>query len=193
MAEQAEVPEAKDPFERRVAVTIAILAVALSVIGNKGDDAKTEAVLSAIRSTQKTTEAANNWAWFQSKSIKEHEYELHKNMLEGLSDPAMNPETREKLSKKYEAKLLEYRGDGEDSKKVIMAKAKALDEAAKVELAEATHLTQINGRCDQASLVLQIAIVICSLAILAHLNLFWIVGILLGVAGTAIGITSWFV
>ncbi len=45
MAEAPEIPEAKDPFEKRVAVTIAVLAVVLAVVGNKGDNAKTDAII----------------------------------------------------------------------------------------------------------------------------------------------------
>ena len=56
MPEAPEIPEASDPFEKRAAATIAILAVALAVIGSKGDNAKTDV-------------AANRWAHYQSKSI----------------------------------------------------------------------------------------------------------------------------
>jgi len=52
MPDAPEIPEAKDPFEKRVAVTIAILAVALAFIGNKGDNARTDAII-------KTNEASN--------------------------------------------------------------------------------------------------------------------------------------
>ena len=63
MAEAPEIPEANDPFEKRVAVTIASLAVVLAVIGNKGDNAKTDAII-------RTNEASNQWGYFQAKGIK---------------------------------------------------------------------------------------------------------------------------
>ena len=44
-------------------MTIAVLAVVLAVVGNKGDNAKTDAII-------KTNEAANQWAFFQAKGIK---------------------------------------------------------------------------------------------------------------------------
>ena len=43
--EKITIPEAKDAFEKQVAVTIASLAVVLAVIGNKGDNAKTDAII----------------------------------------------------------------------------------------------------------------------------------------------------
>lgn len=60
MAEAPEIPEANDPFEKQVAVTIACLAVVLAFIGNKGDNAKTDAII-------KTNEASNQWGYFQAK------------------------------------------------------------------------------------------------------------------------------
>ncbi len=44
MSEDVEVPEAKDPFEKRIAISIAIIAVLLSYISMKGDNAKTDAI-----------------------------------------------------------------------------------------------------------------------------------------------------
>ena len=54
MAEAPEIPEAKNPFERMVAVSIATMAVCLSVINIHGDNAKTDAII-------KTNEASNKW------------------------------------------------------------------------------------------------------------------------------------
>jgi len=68
MAEAPEIPEANDPFSKQVAITIALLAVVLAVIENKGDNAKTDAII-------KTSEAANRWGYYQSKSIKQNLYE----------------------------------------------------------------------------------------------------------------------
>ena len=74
MADTPEIPEGNDPFSKQVAITIALLAVILAVIENKGDNAKTDAIL-------KTSEAANRWGHYQSKSIKQN---LHETELEIL-------------------------------------------------------------------------------------------------------------
>lgn len=49
---------------------------------------------------------------------------------------------------------------------------------------------KINDRCDHAALSLQIAVVICSVAILSRWKLFWYIGMGLGVAGALIGISA---
>jgi len=77
MAETLEIPEANDPFSKQVAITIALLAVVLAVIENKGDNAKTDAIL-------RTSEAANRWGYYQSKSIKQDLYETELEILSHL-------------------------------------------------------------------------------------------------------------
>lgn len=187
----ADLPEVKDSFDMKVAVTIAILAVVLSIINSKGDDSKTSALLEAISSTRKTTEAANNWTWYQAKSIKEHAFELQSQMLSAVSDQALEAGKRDELTAKYAAKLKEYR-EGPESKQAIMEKAKGLDTAASAEMKRAEFHVEVNERCDQGALLLEIAIVICSLAILAHTRAFWFIGMLLGFAGAVVGGTAWF-
>ena len=49
---------------------------------------------------------------------------------------------------------------------------------------------KINDRCDHAALSLQIAVVICSVAILSRWRLFWYIGLGLGVAGALIGMSA---
>lgn len=61
MPDAPEIPEAKDPFDKRVALSIAIIAICLSFVANLGDNAKTSAIL-------KTSEASDQWNYFQAKS-----------------------------------------------------------------------------------------------------------------------------
>src|SRR5437867_3577650 len=78
MPDAPEIPEAKDPFEKRVALTIAIIAICLSFIGNLGDNAKTDAII-------KTNEASNQWGYFQAKSIKGQLAVMHSDLLSRLA------------------------------------------------------------------------------------------------------------
>ena len=55
----------------------------------------------------------------------------------------------------------------------------------------AAHDSEINDRCDLGSLMLQIAVVICSVAILSRWHAFWFAGLALGVAGAVMGATAY--
>lgn len=164
MAEAPEIPEAKDPFERRVALSIAILAVVLAVISMVGDNAKLAGLLASTR-------AANGWAYYQSKSIKEHTYALQKEALETLADVG-DEERRARLIEQYGREVARYKKEKDE----IRAQAEAHEKEV-----EAQGL--VNDRCDLAGLQLQIAIVLGSVAILVSWRAFWYASLVLGLTG----------
>ncbi|MBL8114363.1 MAG: DUF4337 domain-containing protein [Acidobacteria bacterium] len=164
MAEAVEIPEAKDPFERQVALTIAVLAVVLSVVSTVGDNAKGEALLAA-------TKASNQWAYYQAKSIKEHSYDLAGELL-GAVGSSLDPAAREALAKKYGDEVARY----EREKNEIRAKAEEQEK-------EIVRNGLVNDRCDLAGVLLQVAIVVGSIAILVRWKALWGASAVLGVAG----------
>lgn len=170
MADAPEIPEARDPFEKRVAVSIAGLAVVLAVVENKGDNAKTDAII-------QTNEAANQWARFQSKSIKGTMVRMEHGLLSSLQTaPTKTAEERvdflKRESERYEA----------DEQEIATL--------AKTAQANAEVAAKINDRCDQGALALQIAIVVASVSILARWRGLWIAGVVLGLAGAIIGASA---
>ncbi len=173
MAETPEIPEATDPFEKRVAISIAVLAVLLSFIGNLGDNAKTDSIL-------KTNEATNQWGYFQAKSIKGQMAAMQSSTIAVLSG-AQTDDVRTKEIARLKAEAERY----EQEKDEIKKQAEALQ-------AQAAQDSKVNDRCDLASLMLQIAVVICSVAILSRWHAFWFAGLALGAAGAIAGATAFF-
>lgn len=169
MPELPEIPEAADPFEKRVALTIAILAVVLSFIGNLGDNAKTEAIL-------KTNEATNKWGYFQAKSIKGQLSKLEADIISNLGGATL-PDKSKELLEKLKA----------DSERYDTENAEIKTEAEHL-VTEAKHESEVNELCDKASLFLQIGVVICSVSILSGWKPFWFIGIGLGIVGIAFGV-----
>jgi hypothetical protein len=183
MAETPEIPEANDPFSKQVAITIALLAVVLAVIESKGDNAKTDAII-------KTSEASNRWGYYQSKSIKQNLYETELEILSylnptgseaGTVDPEATTHRKALSASMAKAAAAAKRYDSE--------KGEIKKEAEQFEAAAAAN-GKINDRCDHAALALQIAVVICSVAILSRWRLFWYIGLGLGVAGALIGLSA---
>ena len=175
MAEAAEIPEAKDEFEKRVAISIAIMAVVLSFFANRGDNAKTDAIIH-------NTEAANQWSYYQAKSIKANMYEIQAKVLPcatGIAGKADSPCAI--VAEDFKKKVEHYRLEENEIKK----KAEELTAESAKEMA-------INNKCDLATLMIQIGIVLASVAILSRLTVFWYIGLLLGVAGVVGGVMSFF-
>lgn len=174
MAEAPEIPEAKDPFERNVALSIAVLAVVLSVISMVGDGAKLSATLAA-------TGAANNWAYFQSKSIKETSYKLQRETVAILGPGTVDEAKRQELLKSYDAAVVKY----EREKNEISAKAEEFE-------AEVKRQGAVDERTDLASLQIEVAIVLASVSILVAWSRLWHVSLLLGLTGALTGVSALF-
>ena len=168
----SDTPEATSPFERRVAVSIAILAAVLAFVSMRGDNAKTDSGL-------KTTEAANQWALFQAKAIREHTLNVEINILSALNPSALNVEVADKTKAAAKDEIARYRNERDGIKKVAEGLVK-----------EATTASAINDRCDLGALFMQITIVILSAAILSRQNLMFYVGVAMGLGGAVTGLSS---
>jgi hypothetical protein len=172
MADTTEIPDAKDPFERRVAVSIAMLAAVLAFVSMRGDNAKTDAGL-------RTTVASNQWSFFQAKAIREHTLNVEINLLDAMNPSALNVDVATKLKATAKEEIGRYKTERDE----IKLKAEAMTR-------EAATFSAINDRCDLGALFMQIAIVILSAAILSRMNLMFYVGAALGAAGAVTGLSS---
>jgi hypothetical protein len=173
MAEATEIPEANDPFEKQVAITIAILAIVMSFVSMKGDNAKTESIL-------KTNEATNAWGYYQAKSIKQTIADNQADLMDIL---AVNTPSKAVELKAKNVFLKNESGRYDKEKSQIKKKA---DELAK----ESEHDSAINDRCDLGALFLQLAVVVASVSILTHIRAFWLASLLVGACGAVIGLSA---
>lgn len=174
MADTPEIPEAKDRFEMLVAMTIAVMAVILSWISNHGDDAKTSAII-------KTNEATNKWGHFQSKSIKEKLVETSLDMVLNSTRPATSGAEESPLIENLQKEARRYRTEKSD----VQQEAENLQSEAAINM-------RINDRCGAGGLMLQVAIVISSVSILARSRSLWLGSVLLAFIGSLVGISSHF-
>jgi hypothetical protein len=173
MAETPEIPEVRDPFERRVALTIAIIAVGLAIMATLGDHAQTEAIL-------QTNHASDQWAFYQAKSLKSHAVASENATLDALlrATQTDDPKTKARIDdntkeqKRYETDQAEIKKNAEELS------------------GEAQHETGIDNRYHLGAMILQMAIVLCSVAILSRWRGIWIVGILVALAGFAVGLSA---
>lgn len=149
-----------------VTVTMAILAVLVAAVSLLGHRAHTEELLLQ-------TKATDQWAYYQAKDIRRHTYEL---FLDETSVFALqNSEQVEKLKDKYRKEVERYSNEQKD----IEAEAHKAEDEVKVERRRA-------DRFDLGEVMLEAALVICSITLLTRKRAFWILGTALGVCGLAI-------
>ena len=174
MAEAPEIPEAKDPFEKRIAISIAVLAVVLSVVEKKSEAAKTESIL-------KKSEENDHWAQYQSKGIKGGLARMEDSLLDRVALTA-SPES-----------VAKHRESLKEAMKKYEEEQKEISKDAKMEKKEAEYYLKVTERCHEGALALQIAIVLASVAILSHMRAMWMFSLLLGLVGAVVGVTAFFI
>jgi Domain of unknown function (DUF4337) len=149
-----------------VTITMAILAVLVASVSLLGHRAHTEELLHQ-------TKATDEWAYNQAKDIRRHTYELFLDELSVFT--LQNNEAIDKVKEKYSKEVERYR----DEEKDIQAEATKDEDEVKTQGRRA-------DRFDLGEVLLEAALVICSITLLTRKRIFWGFGLLLAVAGVAI-------
>jgi hypothetical protein len=165
-------------FTRRVALLTAVYAVALALAALGGNGYGREMLLAQ-------QQASDQWAFYQARSIREHQYRGQKLRLElDLLErgAAMKPEVRARA----EALLRKF---GDEEKRYNTSK-----EPIKVEAETLEHERDRARRrlfnFEYAEVFLQIAIVLASVSILAVSRLMFSVSLVAAVAGAALAVNG---
>lgn len=175
--------EADDRFRNRAALLIACLAAILAIGGLGGGNATDDMIESNIK-------ASDTWAFYQAKNVRQTMYEIAAEELEsslsaGTIDSAARPAAEKRL-KEYRATIERYDSEPDEAapndplkgegKKQLMARAKS-HEAAFEQAADR------DDAFDLAEVLLQLALVLGSVAILAVNRWILTLSALLGAGG----------
>lgn len=166
-------------FGKRVALATAIFAVVLAIASLGGNHAMKEMLLAQ-------QQASDQWAFYQAKVIREHQYRAQKLRLEAeLAErgPTMKPEVRRKfeaLSAKFEEEERRYAAEKKDLEK----EAKRLDHERDVNRAKDPYF-------EYAEVLLQIAIVMSSISILSGSRPTFVLSLILATLGALLTIDGY--
>ena len=163
--------EKKEPWLNYLALSTVILAVCATLATFKGGGYSTRSVMSQ-------TQASDQWAFFQAKSIKGYIYEMQKDKLEleleAMSTKALAPvvEVYRKKIADYGKKIAKYEGEKTDIQKEAKRFEQVRDDAQK------------HGQAFGIAVIfLQIAILLSSIAALIKKKPVWVLGMAIGIAG----------
>src|SRR5882672_9611125 len=169
-------------FSRRVALTTAIYAIVLSIAALGGNNAAKEMLLAQQQSS-------DQWAFYQAKVIREHQYRGQKLLLEtNLAEPSS---LKGAERAKYEALATKF---AEEEKRYNAEKKDIEKDAKKLELVRDRHRDR-HPYFEFGEVFLQVAIVSASVSILsASRPMFWfsLVLALLGAVLALNGFTALF-
>lgn len=182
-SEMMDQEKTHDRFKQRAAVVIAILAMILAITGLGGSNAGKEAVNNNVL-------ASNYWNFFQAKNMRQTSFALTADQFElaFLNDPALPEAAKAEIRKKidgYRKTVARYESEPETSEG-----KKELIQRAKEHEALRDHALKQDPYFDYAEALLQIAIVLISVAIVADLVWLSFVGGALGILGTLLMING---
>jgi hypothetical protein len=170
IGEVPEEPSAQDAvnrFRSRAALLIAVIAAVLAVGGLGGGNATDDMLINTIR-------ASDTWAFFQAKNVRQTAYEIANVEIEGdLAEPGLDPATRAQLQQRLaenRATIARYDSEPDpaapndpaagEGKRQLSARARGYEAARETAMAR-------DDNFDWAEVLLQLALVLGSVAILA--------------------------
>ncbi|WP_343592836.1 DUF4337 domain-containing protein [Paracidovorax wautersii] len=158
----------------RIAMATAIIATVGAIFSYMGGATQANAGLIKNDAAIKKTEAANQWAYYQSKSTKQSVTELARDLAADNRKPEL------------QAKLDRYELEKNDIKKkaeALEAQSQVLDEQSEAQMHQ-------HHRWAQATTVLQVAIALAAIALLTRRK--WLQWGMYGVAGLgmALGVVA---
>lgn len=182
-----KVSEASETIElgaenKRIALLIAALALALALTEVAGDDAKTEAQMQNVAS-------ANLWAFFQARTIRQTvlSAEADRAAIDaGAAGDAARGALEQQVAR-WRSTVARWESEPEtgEGRRELMARAREAEAARDRAMRE-------DGRYDAAAALLQVGIVLASAGIITGtVALSWVAGAL-GVAGAALSAATFF-
>jgi hypothetical protein len=145
----------KDVFSKRVALCTALFAVMLAITSLGGNNAAKDMMLSQQQSS-------NQWAFYQSKVMREHLYRVEQQKAAALlveRGTSMNPQARELYEKSRQSYAAEEKRYNSEKREIEQA-AKKFESQRDIGVAKDPYF-------DYAEALLQIAIVMASISILS--------------------------
>jgi len=172
MHEQAE--EARhNPSLKPVSLTMAVFAVLLAIVSLLGHRTHIEQVIAQAK-------ANDQWAYYQAKGIRRHNYEAFAELMSALvaKDEARAEQARERFTHEAER----YR----DEQKEIETEARQLEQEVIVAGRKA-------NRFNLGEVFLEIALVVTSITLLTTRHSYWMMGMVFAALGMVVAATGFLV
>src|SRR5262245_15155046 len=176
-------------FDRRVAVTMAIVAALLAAVTMLSHREHTETLRLQTEANILHTRATDEWGYYQAKNIRRQLYQADVDLVYVLAKEA-GSETRAagvrdawiKHIAKYDHELAEQK-----------TKAEGFVKDAETRMEESQHAHHRADRFDLGELGVEFGLVLCSVAILTKRSSFWLTGTISALIGVGIAATAFLV
>jgi len=193
---------AHNPFDRRVTVSIAIVAAilaAVTMVGHEahnetlrlqGDAIKEQALVGVYR-----TDTADQYAFYQAKKNRGVMYEAFLDFVSMMPLRFGTEQVQEKATGKWKKQVEQYAKELpkmlEEAEK-LKKKAEESQERADKAVSDSHKVHAQADRFDLGELALQLGVVLCSMAILTKSRPFWYSGLACSLLGLLVALSGYF-
>jgi hypothetical protein len=184
-AELMDKDRESDRFKQRAAMAIAVFAMVLAICGLGGSNAGKEAVNNNVF-------ASNFFSFYQAKSVRQTALALAADQVElaWLNEPALPEASKQVLRAKldqYRKTVARYESEPEtrEGKKELLARAREHEQKRDLALKQDPYF-------DYAGALLQIAIVLISVAIISGVTWLAFFGGAVGLIGTLLTVNGFY-
>jgi hypothetical protein len=194
-----------DPFNMRVAMTMAIVAAVLACVTmlshrSHNDTLRLQNEANRIQTQANIdhTKASDQWSYFQAKKNRQYLNENDADMLTVNADSGEDkkPSSRAiELASDWRKKAKGYKKDSEKIEheaEKLAHEAEELQHESTEKLEDSHKIHLKSNRFDLSELGVEMALVLCSIAVLTKLRMFWYSGIGFGLVGLAVALTALF-
>lgn len=181
-------------FEKKVAMTIAIIAAVLAGTTTLSHRGHTDVLRYQTAANVLTTKESDAWSYYQAKNIRKHYY---RSLLESGATSAAAPQPlpdwldekdrKEKWGRdRWVDQLQKYK----DEIPGHMKEAKDLHEEGQKELEKSHVMHEKVDRYDVGELGIELAMVLCSVSVLTRQRGFWLLSILSAFVGVLVVVSG---
>jgi hypothetical protein len=171
-----------NPFDRKVALTMVIIAALLAAVKVLGHRAHNDTLRLMISADVDHTKENDKWNEFGTRKLRQHIYATQGRVLAiHLREGKLGPKTQDEID--------DMARDAERNKaesEKLEKEAREYQVAAKKYFEESEAMHHRTNFFDLGEMAIEIGLVLCSLAILVRAAYFWYAGIALALVGVGV-------
>jgi hypothetical protein len=171
--------ERREAWTRYVSLTVVIVAVFAAIATQWSGKYSGRTLTQLNDATFNQTQAANQWAYYQAKSVKQNLYEVSQTQLQPGADP--------KTVKAIEDRIARY----EKEKGEIKATAEALEQKRDKARVLATAASEKGSSMSLCVAILTIAIAMASICLVTKKKPLWLISIGLASVAVSMMVYTW--
>jgi len=176
-------------FDRNVAMTMALIAAVLAAITLLSHRSHTDTLRYQTLANIRHTQANDQWAYYQSKNIRYHEYTSFLDLAALLAKDRAAETQRAEVIARWTKQIARYDRELPE----LEAQARKLEKEAEDFQKRSDEAHHQADRFDAGEFGVEFALVLASLAVLTKRKAFWLSGIGFAVLGAGVSVTAFWV